>query len=50
MESRKFRKAKPERLVPVNRVTQKRNLDSPKLCLATKSNPASMNGSKNVYG
>ena len=46
MESRKFHKAKQEMLTPINHITQKRNLDSPKLCLATKSSPASMNRSK----
>ena len=49
MESRKFLKVKGERLISVNHIPQKRILDSPKLCLATKSDPVSKNSSKNIH-
>ena len=46
MEPRKFHEAKQERLITVNHITQKRNLDSPKQCLTTKGNLTSINCSK----
>ena len=50
MEWRKFLQVKQERLIPVSHITQKKILDSLKLDLATKSNPASISGSKSIHG
>ena len=50
MGLRKLLKPKQERLIPGNHIIQKKILDSLKICLTTKSDPASTNGSKNIHG